>query len=95
MTEGEKSMPQSRFQGGEIVRLRHDTDGVPAGSCGVLWGVYGSNPTQYEECFVPANDKTDVMFEEDDVEEVPDAGQTHCAGQLEEIHHVIFGREEK
>jgi hypothetical protein len=61
------------FQGGEIVRLLHDhsDDGLRAGDCGVLWGIYGKEFAPYglEATFCKANDELkDLMFDEADIE---------------------------
>ncbi len=68
-----------RFNGGEIVRLKKDypDDGLEAGDCGVVWGVYDGE--FYEASFFRRDGKdNDLMFQEDEVEEVTDIQQTPC-----------------
>jgi hypothetical protein len=81
--------PKLRFHGGEIVRLRRDLEALKAGCCGVLWGVYGSEPVVYEATFVDAAGSTDATFSESDVHEVPDVQLAPFSTRLEEIRHAL------
>jgi len=49
-----------RFKGGEIVRLKNDhpDDGLEAGDCGVVWGVYDGE--FYEASFSVGTAKTTI-----------------------------------
>jgi hypothetical protein len=84
-----------RFDGGEIVRLVRDVDGVPAGACGVLWGVYDFDPPLYEADFVFANDEVSLTFNEDDVEEVADVSQAPYSERLQGMLRSLSRRDEK
>ena len=88
-------MPEFRFQGGEIVRLRHDHEDLKAGCCGVLWGVYDMNPVLYEACFVHETGETDSMFGDADVDEIVDVSQAPFPERLEEIRLVILGSQNR
>jgi len=82
-------MKRFRFQGGEIVRLIHDHENLKAGTCGVLWGVYDTEPPTYEACFVHEAGEEDFMFEAQTVEEVRDESQLAFAHRLKEIRELL------
>jgi hypothetical protein len=71
-----------RYIGLEIVRLKrdHPDEGLKAGDCGVVWGVYGREPDGpflYEANFFnERGEAIEMMFEEEDVETVDDVAQT-------------------
>ena len=83
-------MSDFRFQGGEIVRLRVEREGVSEGCCGIVWGVYASDPTRYEATFVDGKgDMTDVEFESDDVDELSDVSLAPFGEKLLEIRRIL------
>jgi hypothetical protein len=66
-------MSSFRFDGGEIVRLCAAREGLSAGCCGVVWGVYDQAPPFYEATFVDEQGELiDATFEESDVEQLSD-----------------------
>ena len=65
------SQPQFTLLGGEVVRLRtgHADGCLPAGTLGVVWGVYDTDPPSFEATFIDsAGDAHDIMFQPDEVE---------------------------
>ena len=82
-------MSKFRFQGGEIVRLRHDMETLKAGCCGVVWGVYDMNPPLYEACFVNESGQEDLMFSEQDVEQIPPDKSVPFSERLMQIRNLL------
>lgn len=83
-----KEQEPFRFSGGEIVRLKKDypEDGLETGDCGVVWGVYDGE--FYEASFFrPDGRDNDLMFQEDEVEEVTDIQQTPCPERIKEFQN--------
>ncbi len=79
-----------RFDGGEIVRLRLARDGVPAGCCGVVWGVYDQTPPVYEATFVDEHgEPEDATFGEGDVEQLSDVDGAPFPERLREIQLTL------
>jgi hypothetical protein len=85
-----------RYVGLEIVRLKqdHPDRDLKSGDCGVVWGVYGSEPGpySYEATFINEQGEAfDAMFEEEDVEEVraEDVAQTAHPEWLLETVQII------
>jgi hypothetical protein len=59
------------LNGDEIVRLKQDCPhlGLRAGDCGLVWGVYGEQPSMYEATFRRADGKElDHMFAPDEAD---------------------------
>jgi len=89
-------MHKFRFWGDEIVRLKqdHPDGGLKAGDCGVVWGVYDFKPPFYEASFFDENGhNTDMMFGEQDVEEVLDIKSTPFPEKLEEVRRILNSNE--
>ena len=85
-------MKEFRFEGNEIVRLKqdHPDDGLKSGDCGVVWGVYDMEPPLYEASFFDqSGNHTDMMFVEQDVEEVLDIAQVPFLEKLEEVRRLL------
>jgi hypothetical protein len=85
-------MKEFRFWGNEIVRLKKDRPdaGLKAGDCGVVWGVYDMKPPLFEASFFDENgENTDMMFEEQDVEEVLDIKEATFSEKLEETRRLF------
>jgi hypothetical protein len=83
-------MSRLRFSGGEIVRLRIAREGVLAGSCGIVWGIYDGSPPIYEATFVnQQGEPEDATFEQDDVEQLSDVDVAPFPKRLEEIRRVL------
>lgn len=83
-------MKKLRFCGNEIVRLLqdHPDDGLKAGDCGVIWGVYDFEKPFYEASFYNRNgDFTDMMFAEKEVEEVLGIDGETFEEKLEQVRH--------
>ncbi len=93
-------MPQMknfRFNGGEVVRLvqDHPGDGLEAGDCGLVWGVYDMEPTLYEASFFDRNgNSSDMMFVEGDVEEAR-SSESPFAEKIEELRRLLDDFEAK
>jgi hypothetical protein len=62
---------------------------LKAGCCGVVWGVYDFEPPLYEACFVHAIGEADMMFAENDVEEVSQSDLLPFAERLREIRKLM------
>lgn len=80
-----------RFRGGEVVRLMqdHPDDGLEAGDCGLIWGVYDIHPTLYEASFFDRNgDSVDMTFVEDGVEETL-SSESPFAERVEELRREL------
>ncbi len=92
-----KPKQSPRFEGGEIVRLKKDypDDGVKAGDCGVVWGVYVNDWLFYEASFFGADGNTpDIMFEDCEVEEaieVIDIQQATYPERIEDFQRWLRG----
>jgi hypothetical protein len=62
--------------GGEVVRLlvALRSEGLSAGDCGVLWGIYPTEPILYEADFISREGEClAAMFEAEDVEVLENA----------------------
>lgn len=88
----ENSRPERfRFWGGEFVRLLRDHKdyGLVAGDCGAVGCAYDVDPPFYEGSFCNREGElVDLMFYEDDVEEVP-VEATPFADKLKEFVRVL------
>jgi hypothetical protein len=62
---------------------------LKAGCYGVVWGVYDLEPPLYEASFVHATGEADMMFVENDVEEVPQNDLLPFAERLREIRRLL------
>jgi len=83
---------EPRYQGLEIVRLRRERDGVAAGCCGIVWGVYGPSPWTYEACFInQLGESEDATFEASDVDSVADISEAPAPRELLEILRTLEG----
>lgn len=89
------------FSGLEIVRLNqdHPDDGLRAGDCGVVWGVYGSNPEGpffYEATFCDENEQdVDLMFDSEEVTLVDDLEQAPFPNHLRQMQQLLDTAEEQ
>jgi len=91
-------MQEIRFIGNEIVRLKQDhlEDGLKAGDCGIVWGSYVYDPLLYEAAFLDQYGKDiDLMFDEDEVEEVFDIKETPFPKELKDMRQLFNGVEAK
>ncbi len=83
------------YVGLEYVRLKadHPEEGLKAGDCGVVWGVYAfqpEGPFLYEATFYDGQGRgIDMMFEEEEVETVVDVAQTPHPERLLDWHRVF------
>lgn len=80
------------FDGGEVVRLKHDhpEDGLKSGDCGLVWGVYNLDPPFYEACFVDEfGDFTDLQFEDGEVDQLADPQEAAFIDRLEELRRML------
>lgn len=83
------------YSGLEIVRLNadHPEEGLRTGDCGVVWGVYGSNPEGpffYEATFCDENEhEYDLMFDAEEVTLVDEIEQAPFPNHLREIQQLI------
>ena len=83
---------ETRFNGGEIVRLRrdHPEDSLVSGECGLIWGVYDHDPILYEASFVDKSGKfVDMRFYEEEVEEVRNPEEVLHIDRLEELRRML------
>ena len=71
------------------MRLRIAREGLPAGCCGIVWGIYDQTPTVYEATFVDEHGKQDATFEEGDVEQLSDVDIAPFPKRLEEIRLAL------
>lgn len=81
-----------RFDGCEIVRLKedHPDDNLKAGDCGLIWGVYDLVPPLYEASFVDESGEfVDMMFQEEEVEELTNPQDAPSIGRLEELRRML------
>jgi hypothetical protein len=81
-----------RFDGCEIVRLKddHPEDALKAGDCGLIWGVYNLDPPLYEASFVDESGEfVDMMFQEDEVEELTNPEEAPFIGRLDELRRML------
>src|SRR6185295_3578447 len=81
-----------RFDGGEIVRLKddHPEDNLKSGDCGLVRGVYNLKPPLYEACFVDGSGEfVDMMFQEDEVEELADRHLAPFIDRLEKLRRML------
>lgn len=89
------------FSGLEIVRLNqdHPDEGLRAGDCGVIWGVYHSNPEGpffYEATFCDENEQdVDLMFDSEAVSLVDDLEQAPFPDHLREVQRLLDAAEEQ
>jgi len=80
----------TRFDAGEIVRLRRDRYELKAGSCGIVWGVYDFVPVLYEATFVTeSGEEADLMFEDQDCDAVSDVREAPFPERLLEMQRVF------
>ena len=87
-------MQKIRFNGTEIVRLKQDYPdyGLKSGDCGVVWGSYVCNPPFFEAAFLNQNgEDIDLMFDEDEVEEVSDIQETPFPEKLKDMVQLFIG----
>ena len=85
-----------RFDGGEIVRLRHNypEDELKSGDCGLVWGVYTLDPPLYEASFVnESGDSVDMMVHEEEVEELANPREAPFIEHLEELRRMLENSE--
>jgi hypothetical protein len=75
------------FDAGDVVRLkRDDPPHFRAGDAGVVWGIYALSPPVYEATFCnQAGYEADRMFDEEEVEKVPDIAQVYLTENLREF----------
>ena len=76
----------------EIVRLKHNhpEDGLKAGDCGLIWGVYKFDPPLYEACFVDEfGEFVDMTFEEEEVEQLDNPQQAPFIERLEHFRQML------
>lgn len=81
-----------RFDGFEIVRLKNDhpEDNLKAGDCGLVWGSYNLNPPLYEASFIDqSGDVVDVMFLEEEVEELANPQEAPCIDRLNTLRRML------
>ena len=87
-----------KFEGNEIVKLKQDSPdyNLKAGDCGLLWGVYEFNPPMYEATFIDSDgNESDLMFDENDVEEVLNLSDTLYLERFEEMKRIATEFEAK
>lgn len=83
-------MSAFRLWGGELVRLRVDRDGVSAGCCGVVWGIYDTAPVSFEATFIDQNGhETDATFEEHHVDLLPAGARPPFPERMEAVRRVL------
>ena len=90
-------MKNFRFCGGEVVRLvqNHPDDGLEAGDCGLVWGVYDMEPPLYEASFFDRHGSNiDMMFVEENVEEVRSC-EAPFAEKIEKFRRLLGDFEAK
>ncbi len=85
-------MKTFRFDGGEMVRLKHDQpeDDLKSGDCGLVWGVYNHDPPFYEASFVDESGEfVDLMFYEEEVEELANPQEAPFIDRLERLRKML------
>lgn len=87
------------LDGLQVVRLKHDypEDGLYAGDCGMIWGVYRfseDRPLEYEATFLDQDGKgVDLMFFADEVDLVEDATTAPFAAEWPRMRQEFLRKE--
>ena len=89
LADKEEGRPVYAFDAGDVVRLKcDDPPHFRAGDAGVVWGIYALSPPVYEATFCnQAGYEADRMFDEEEVEKIPDSAQVYLTENLREFRN--------